>query len=179
MTADPNAAPGSTPEAGQDREIRSIIQQLRIVYRAMQEHSRWVERQCGVSAAQLWALWEMHKRPGMRVSELSRSLSLHQSTTSNMLDKLEKKGLIERRRGGPDQRVVKVYLTAAGAAIVKQAPQPAQGTISDALLRLPEQRLAQLDQGLQAMVAAMVIKDSEAALRHMSDTDDRQEKRFE
>lgn len=75
--------------------------------------------------------------------------------------------------------MVKVYLTAAGAAIVKQAPQPAQGTISDALLRLPEQRLAQLDQGLQAMVAAMVIKDSEAALRHMSDTDDRQEKRFE
>lgn len=179
MTADPNAAPGSGPEAEQDREIRSIIQQLRIVYRAMQEHSRWVERQCGVSAAQLWALWEMYKRPGMRVSQLSRSLSLHQSTTSNMLDKLEKKGLVERLRGGPDQRVVKVYLTQAGAAIVKQAPQPAQGTISDALLRLPDQRLAQLDQGLQAMVAAMVIKDSEAALRHMSDADDRQEKRFE
>ncbi|HSH29907.1 MAG TPA: hypothetical protein VK971_08380, partial [Thiohalobacter sp.] len=74
MTADPHAAPGAALRAGQDREIRSIIQQLRIVYRAMQEHSRWVERQCGVSAAQLWALWEMHKRPGMRVSELSRSL---------------------------------------------------------------------------------------------------------
>jgi len=182
MTADQNAASGPGSAAGQDRETRSIIQQLRIVYRAMQEHSRWVERQCGVSAAQLWALWEMHSQPGMRVSELSRSLSLHQSTTSNMLDKLEKKGLIERRRGGPDQRVVKVYLTAGGADIVKQAPQPAQGTISDALLRLPDERLAELDQGLQAMVSAMVIKDSEAALRHMSESDahdDRQEKGFE
>lgn len=181
MTADPKTATGLTTDPQEDGEIRSIIQQLRIVYRAMQEHSRWVERQCGVSAAQLWALWEMHRQPGLRVSGLSKALSLHQSTTSNMLDKLEKKGLIERRRGGPDQRVVKVYLTEAGTAIVRQAPQPAQGAISDALLRLPEDVLSRLDEGLQAMVSAMVIKDSEAALRHMSDTDapDKQEKRFE
>lgn len=101
----------TTPNNSVDREAqtRVVVQQLRIVYRAMQEHSRWVEKQCGVTAAQLWALWELAARPGMRVSELSQALSLHQSTTSNLLDKLEKKDLVARRRGGPDQRVAIIY----------------------------------------------------------------------
>lgn len=56
-----------------DQQARNVVQQLRIVNRAMQEHSRWVERQCGVSAAQLWALLELAAQPGLRVSELSQA----------------------------------------------------------------------------------------------------------
>ncbi|MGE0082516.1 MAG: MarR family transcriptional regulator, partial [Thiohalomonadaceae bacterium] len=43
--------------APEDREqaLRSVVQYLRVVFRSIQEHSRWVEKQCGVSAAQLWA----------------------------------------------------------------------------------------------------------------------------
>lgn len=115
-----------------DQQARNVVQPLRIVNRAMQEHSRWAERQCWVSAAQLWALLELAAQPGLRVSELSQALALHQSTTSNLLDKLEKKALVERQRGGPDQRVVQVYLSDAGQEIVARAPQPAQGAVSSA-----------------------------------------------
>lgn len=154
-----------------DRETqtRAVVQQLRIVYRAMQEHSRWVEKQCGVTAAQLWALWELSARPGLRVSELSQALSLHQSTTSNLLDKLEKKGLVARRRGGPDQRVVQIDLTAAGETIVARAPRPAQGAISAALARLPATELAGLERGLAALIGCMEGADPAAALRPMLD----------
>lgn len=150
-------------------QARAVIQQLRIVYRAMQEHSRWVERQCGVSAAQLWALGELATRPGARVSELSQALALHQSTTSNLLDKLEKKGLVERRRGGPDQRVVQVHLSAAGQAIVDRAPQPAQGAIAAALARLPEAELTSLGHGLTELINRMDGADRAAAMLHMTD----------
>ena len=150
-------------------QTRAVIQQLRIVYRAMQEHSRWVERQCGVSAAQLWALGELAARPGARVSELSQALSLHQSTTSNLLDKLEKKGLVERRRGGPDQRVVQVHLSPAGQDIVARAPRPAQGAIAAALARLPEAELASLEHGLAELINRMDGADHAAAMLHMTD----------
>lgn len=162
-------AVGSEPVEVRVQKIRSVVQQLRIVYRAMQEHSRWVERQCGVSAAQLWALWELSNRPGLRVSELSLALSLHQSTTSNLLDKLEKKGLVERRRGGPDQRVVQVYLSTAGQEIVARAPRPVQGAISAALARLPQTELASLEHSLAELIGRMDGADRTAALMHMTD----------
>ncbi len=166
-----SSGPSSSPAVAdtvRDRQVRAVVQQLRIVYRAMQEHSRWVERQCGVSAAQLWALWELANRPGLRVSELSQALSLHQSTTSNLLDKLEKKGLVERRRAGPDQRVVQVFVSAAGDGLIARAPRPAQGAISAALAQLPDADLAQLTAGLVALINRMEGADCAAALQPMS-----------
>ncbi|MFP5504721.1 MAG: MarR family winged helix-turn-helix transcriptional regulator [Gammaproteobacteria bacterium] len=166
-----STTPSPVERAAHDREAqtRAVVQQLRIVYRAMQEHSRWVEKQCGVTAAQLWALWELAARPGLRVSELSQALSLHQSTTSNLLDKLEKKDLVARRRGGPDQRVVQIDLTATGADIVARAPRPAQGAISAALAHLPEAELAGLERGLAALIGCMEGADPGAALRPLMD----------
>ncbi|MFZ5620835.1 MAG: MarR family winged helix-turn-helix transcriptional regulator [Pseudomonadota bacterium] len=167
--ASPGPSPSSAPaDTVRDRQARAVVQQLRIVYRAMQEHSRWVEKQCGVSAAQLWTLWELTNRPGLRVSELSQALSLHQSTTSNLLDKLEKKGLVERRRGGPDQRVVQVFVSAAGQALVARAPRPVQGAISAALAQLPDADLARLSQALAALIGRMEGADRDAALQPMS-----------
>lgn len=173
MSVEHPATPGpspltAAPEAVREHQARAVVQQLRIVYRAMQEHSRWVERQCGVSAAQLWALWELANRPGLRVSELSQALSLHQSTTSNLLDKLEKKGLVERRRGGPDQRVVQVFVSAAGDTLIVRAPRPVQGAISAALAQLADADLARLSQGLAALIARMEGADRDAALQPMS-----------
>lgn len=162
-------APEARTMSDRETQTRAVVQQLRIVYRAMQEHSRWVEKQCGVTAAQLWALWELAARPGLRVSELSQALSLHQSTTSNLLDKLEKKELVMRRRGGPDQRVVQIDLTAAGADIVARAPRPAQGAISAALAQLPAAELTGLERGLAALIGRMEGADPGAALQPLMD----------
>lgn len=149
--------------------MRSVVQGLRVVFRSIQEHSRWVEKQCGVSAAQLWTMWEMHARPGMRVSELSRALSIHQSTASNLLDKLERKELIRRERRGPDHRVVQLYLTAKGRDLVEHAPRPAQGALSNGLMALPDPVLAGLNDHIAALVKAMDLADHEAALKPLSD----------
>lgn len=149
--------------------MRSVVQGFRIVFRSIQEHSRWVEKQCGVSAAQLWTLWELHAHPGLRVSELSRAMSIHQSTASNLLDKLERKELIQRERRGPDHRVVRLYLTDKGRDLVEHAPRPAQGALSNGLMSLPDSSLAELDRNLAALVKAMDMADHEAALEPLSD----------
>ncbi len=154
---------------GRDEHVRAVVQSLRVIFRSVQDHSRWVEGQCGVSAAQLWAMWELLAAPGMRVSDLSRALSIHQSTASNMLDKLERKGLVQRRRGGPDHRVVRLHLTDAGASLVAEAPRPAQGALTSALYQLPDNKLEQLHRSIADLVALMRIRDPEAALEPLSD----------
>jgi DNA-binding MarR family transcriptional regulator len=150
------------------QSINAILKHLRVVFRTVQSHSRWVEKQCGVSAAQLWAMWELSSSPGLRVSDLSQLLSIHQSTASNMLDKLEDKEFIRRERGGPDQRVVRLFLTPAGSAVLERAPQPVQGVIFHALRQLPPAQLQELGQGLAHLINAMEGRDDEDGLRPMS-----------
>jgi DNA-binding MarR family transcriptional regulator len=146
-------------------EVRSVTHSLRIIMRAVQDYSRHVESQCSLNSPQLWALWELFTTPGMKVSELAAALYIHQSTASNMLDKLEAKGLVERRRGGPDQRIVRLYLSEAGVALLATAPRPAQGALTAALQQLPDASLQCLSAGLHDLVAGLTFKDPKAALK--------------
>ncbi|NIP72743.1 MAG: winged helix-turn-helix transcriptional regulator [Gammaproteobacteria bacterium] len=162
-------SPQGADQRSRDEQIRAVVQGLRVVVRSIQEHSRWVERRCGVSAAQLWAMWELHARPGMRVSELSQALCIHQSTASNLLDKLENKKMVQRERRGPDHRVVRLYLTPQGAELVARAPRPAQGALTSALQKLPDRTLLELEGNIADLVRAMNVRDASAALQPLSD----------
>jgi len=141
--------------------FQAVLKNFRIIFRSVQTYSRCVEKESGVSAAQLWMLWELYNEPGLTVSRLANVLSIHQSTCSNMLDKLQQKGLIFRDRNSSDQRVVRLFLTESGAALLEKAPRPAQGALADVLLRLPDSALVDLDSGLVQLVAALKVKDKE------------------
>lgn len=149
--------------------VREVLQHFRIAFRSVQKHADWVESQCGLSGAQLWALWELLMKPGMKVSELSKAMAIHQSTTSNLLDKLERKGLVQRARGGPDQRVVRLSLTTKGLDVINRAPRPAQGVLTDALERLPDETLVQLHSAMVTLTEELNIRDEQAALQPLSD----------
>lgn len=159
------------PRQKNEREdlTKDVLQHLRVVVRTTQAHSRWIEKSSGVSGAQLWAMWELFAHPGQKVSELSRALSIHQSTASNMLDKLEEKGLIRRDRSGPDQRVVQLFLTSKGSELLSGAPRPAQGAIKDALNNMPDKDLQQLNQGLRVLLEHMQVSEAQAALKPISE----------
>ena len=151
-------------ENNREQLTKHIVQDFRVIVKTIQAHSRWVEKQSGVSAVQLWAMWELFSSPGLKVSELSKALSVHQSTASNMLDKLEQKSLIRRDRTGPDQRVVHLYLTQEGTDLLSQAPRPAQGAIQDALLRMSDDKLLNLKQSLDTLIASMTLSEEGAEL---------------
>jgi DNA-binding MarR family transcriptional regulator len=142
-----------------------VLKQFRLIFKAVQQHSQWVETHCGVTSAQLWALWELSKKPGLKVTELAKLMSIHHSTASNMLDKLAKKGLIMRERVSQDQRVVTVMLTLDGIELLNQVPSPPQGILQHTLFDLPENVLKSLAHNLEVLVKEMKIKDDEAAMQ--------------
>lgn len=161
----PAAGTAAPPvENGRAAQISEITKAFRIIFRTIQEHSRQVEAQCGVSAAQLWAMWELFSAPGLSVSELAGTLGIHASTTSNMLDKLEKKGLVRRERTGVDQRVVRLNLTDEGALLLAHSPRPAQGALSEALLHQTDAVLESLCATLSKVIESLPGKDAKAAL---------------
>ncbi len=58
------------------------------------------------------------------ISELAKKISLSQSTVTNILERLEKRQFITRKRDAVDKRKVLLNLSAAGVAIAKNSPSP-------------------------------------------------------
>ena len=54
---------------------------------------------------------------GLKMSRLSKMLGIDNSTTTRLIDGLEKKGLVRRRREDFDSRSLKVFLTNDGEKI--------------------------------------------------------------
>lgn len=135
------------------------LKQLRIIISAVRQHFRALEEACGVSGAQIWILSAIAETPGITVSQLGKTLSVHVSTVSNMLDKLAKAGLVERLRREDDRRVVNLHLTAEGLAVLARAPQPLTGLVPHALENLPEPALVRLNEDLALLIQQMQYVD--------------------
>jgi DNA-binding MarR family transcriptional regulator len=136
------------------------LKKFRIVIRAAQRHSAWVEKQCGVSGAQLWVMQELHECSGLRVGEIANRLAIHQTTASNLLDALEKRGYVVKTRDRGDQRVVKLTLTDEGKELLLRAPMPSRGLLPEALRKLDPESLGKLNEGLQALLDSMDGEDA-------------------
>ena len=81
----------------------------------LQREASRLFRPLGVTAAQFNALNVLAARAeGMRASELAVSLVVDPSSTTYILDQLEQRGLVARKRDAEDRRALKVVLTAAG-----------------------------------------------------------------
>ena len=142
----------------------SVTKQLRIIFKAIQAHSKRVEKTCGLSSVRLWMLYEINQNPGVTVSELAVLLSIHRSTCSNMLDKLEDQDLIYRNRSKTDQRTVQLHITDTGRSTLANAPSPPEGKLSSSLSKLTEAQLANLDKGLSDLINVLHFDDDQAGL---------------
>jgi DNA-binding MarR family transcriptional regulator len=57
---------------------------------------------------------------GLKQSELAKAVHLDRSTVVSVIDKLERRGLVDRHAGANDRRSNALRLTAKGAALLKQ-----------------------------------------------------------
>ena len=149
------------------------LKRFRVIINAVQQHSQSVESSCGVTSDQLWAMWEIEKASGIGVGELANTMAIHQSTASNLLARLEKKSYIRRERDQIDQRVVRLFLTSAGQALMASIDGPKRGLLQQALFELPTPSLQALTASLDVLITEMHIRDTEAAMRPLLSKPDR------
>jgi DNA-binding MarR family transcriptional regulator len=73
---------------------------------------------------------------GISLKDLSREVSLAHSTVSGIVDRLEKRGMIERRADAADGRVTRIHPTAIVRKFVReQIPTLSRGPLQAALER--------------------------------------------
>ncbi len=143
--------------------VLPVLKLFRVIFQSVNRHSREVEQKAGIGGAQLWALAEIASRPRITVTELAHAMSIHQSTASNLLEKLESQGYVARNRSEEDRRLVLLTLTQSGEEVLRRAPLPYRGVLSDALLKLEKQHLDELQANLEHLVAQLEYKQLKGA----------------
>ncbi len=90
--------------------------------------------------------------------------AIHQTTASNLLDGLEKKGMVCKTRQMTDRRVVILSLTEKGRSLLSKAPEPARGLLPEALSQMKPAELKQLGESLAVLLKSVRPVDNGFAL---------------
>ena len=122
-----------------------------------------------MTGSQLWLIQEIANTSGIGVSELAERMSIHQSTCSQLVEKLVVRQLIVKERSREDQRRVGLRLTDEAATLVKNAPEPAEGILPEALKVLSVEVMQSLDAALVQVISQLRLKDDKLAEKQMSE----------
>ncbi len=128
---------------------------FRIIFKSANRHFHDIKKVAGIGGASLWALAEIAENSGLTVSGLAKAMSVHQSTASNLMEKLETSGYILRTRSENDRRVVHLSLTKQGLETLQKAPPPYRGILPDALMRLNPKSLDEINRHLSELISVM------------------------
>jgi len=99
---------------------------VRSVVRALRLNTRAIELQMGISLAQLFVLQQLAERPADSLNELAERTATHQSSVSVVVRRLVERGYVSRTASPTDKRRIEIDVTAAGRALLADAPVTVQ-----------------------------------------------------
>src|SRR5256885_16146677 len=125
----------------EQRTIAEVMDGIRAVVRALRLNTRAIEKQLGISLAQLWVLQILAERPADSLNELALATATHQSSVSVVVRRLVERELVTRTTAHRDKRRVRIELTDAGRSLLGKAPPTVQVSLVTGLRRMaPEAR---------------------------------------
>jgi DNA-binding MarR family transcriptional regulator len=136
--------------------IRRIIQSVDL-------HSRYLERYFGLTVPQLIVLQVVSTNGEMPIGEIAKSVSLGQPTVTGILERLENRNLVRRRRGEKDKRKMYISVTESCHQLLGKAPPPMQEHFIDAFTSLQDWEQSMILTSLQRIVALMDAKTIQVA----------------
>lgn len=128
-----------------------VLVTLRRIIRAIDARSKHLTQQTGLTGSQLLLLQTLFREGALSAGELAGALHLSQATITAIVDRLEAKSLVRRRRGVVDKRKVLTELTAGGRRAVAAAPDVMQRDFIEAFRGLPDWEQTQMLSALQRL----------------------------
>jgi DNA-binding MarR family transcriptional regulator len=137
-----------SPESG--RDVSRALDAVRKIVRALRLSSRAVEKEVGITGAQLFVLQQLAARPAESVNELAERTLTHQSTVSVVVTRLVQRGLVTRSPSREDARRTEIAVSPSGLALLQRSPPTVQARLALALQTLSDEQLRGLADGLDA-----------------------------
>lgn len=140
-----------------------ILVALRRIMRAIDLHSKHLEKRVGLTVPQLLLMQEVSAAGELSGSHIARRVNLSPATVTSVLDRLEAKGLVQRSRHSTDRRVVSIELTEKGRNQLENAPGLLQERFVERYDRLEPWEQKMLTAALERIASLMDAEQVDAA----------------
>ena len=140
-----------------------VLVALRRIIRSIDIHSRALVKHYGFTGPQLVVLQEIAKHGEITPGRLANAVSLSQATVSGILERLQKRGLIDRRRSETDRRQVLVRSTREATYMLETGPPIMQLSFVEAFNGLESWEQTMILSSLQRLVSLMDAETLDAA----------------
>ena len=144
--------------------LARLMSLLSLVGRKLQEEGNGYLKDIGLSASQLAVMRGLWQGDRCTLGELSGQCCCAPPNITGLVDRLEKKGLVERLPDPGDRRVVRVVLTEAGRELTGPAQALAREHLGVLEEALTPRELAQLIKLLEKIYRRQAGEAAEAVL---------------
>jgi DNA-binding MarR family transcriptional regulator len=127
--------------SGNEDVIKDIVESIRRLVRAEYLDSQKMSKQYGLTGPQSLVLRLLIKKGALSSADLSRQMYVTPSNITGIIDRLEKKGLVERIRKKGDRRVALITLTRSGQELGQTIPDPIEKKFVNQLADLESEHL--------------------------------------
>lgn len=134
------------------------IRRFVAVYRYLRKYSRRMQGE-GLSGRKVAALWYLLDSGPLTIGQLRDHLFISDSSTSELVGRLERADYVRRVRSSADNRVVVVSLTAAGREIVDNIQLGGIPLLRQKLKALPPDNLSLVSAALGEIMRLLEIED--------------------
>lgn len=141
-----------------ERETGQIVRSIRLIRNAHRRYSAELSRTYGMTGQQLGALNIVAHHPGISVGELGERMYLHISTCSGIVDRLERKGYVIRRRSREDRRVVRLHVTPRGRRAAARIPISGFVILMRDMKKLSEGEIHQICGAMKILMRVMKLE---------------------
>ncbi|MDP8244160.1 MAG: MarR family winged helix-turn-helix transcriptional regulator [Candidatus Hinthialibacter antarcticus] len=141
----------------------NVLVAIRRITRAIDLHSKDLVRNYGITGPQLLLMQHLSGDGSSSAGDIAKRIHLSNATTTEIINRLEKRVFIERKRSSQDKRQVFVSLTPLGQEVLKNAPSPLQERFVSEFVKLEEWEQNTLLSSLQRIASMMEAKEIEAS----------------
>jgi DNA-binding MarR family transcriptional regulator len=141
----------------------AILIALRRIIRAIDQHSRKLVQSHGLTGPQALILNEIFRSGPLTGSELAKNISLSQATVTDIVKRLELKGLLVKKQDLVDKRKFHLLPTEQGQNLIMASVPLLQESFEQKLSRLKTWEQTQLLASLQRIAEMMNAEDLDAS----------------
>lgn len=145
------------------QNIHDVLIALRRLIRAADIHSKRLVKTAGLTAPQLLLMQSIRASGDATVGELAKQVNLSQATVTTIIDRMENRELVYRKRSEVDKRKVYVYLTPKGETALYNAPTPLQQQFVTQYLQLEDWEQNMILSSLQRVAKMMDAEGIDAS----------------
>lgn len=136
-----------------------VLITLRQIIRAIDVHSKYLYKCYGLSGPQLIILRELYTVPEISIGHLAQEISLSQATVTDILDRLETKEFISKKRSNYDKRRVFVRITEKGKVVIEKKPSILNEDFTQKLNKLEDWEQTLILSSIQRIASMMKAKE--------------------